>query len=97
MEPRSDENGEEAIEDEGVESIVEGEVERKSLTSRERLNSEKGRDGWKCVGEAGVPNRLALGAGFESRDSKRVISFDTAICEAVEGSRFERADATGRK
>ena len=79
MELRSDEDGDEAMEEDGVEVMIVGEVERKSLMSRERLKLEKGRDGRKCLGEAGVRDRLDLEAVLESRDSNRVTSLDTAM------------------
>lgn len=51
FELRSEEDGEEAMEDDGVEVMVVGEVERKSLIERERLKSENGKDGSKCRGD----------------------------------------------
>jgi hypothetical protein len=69
---------------EGVEIMLGCVSERKSLMSRDRLNSEKGRDGCRCLDEVDLPDRLDLGAVLESRDSKRVMSLDTAIfCEQV--------------
>jgi hypothetical protein len=64
---------------EGVEIMLGCVSERKSLMSRDRLNSEKGRDGCRCLDEVDLPDRLDLGAVLESRDSKRVMSLDTAI------------------
>lgn len=78
----------EGIEVEGVEIMFVCMSERKSLMSRDRSNSEKGRAGCRCLDEAGLGDRLDLGAVLESRDSKRVMSLDTAILRAgfnVEG------------
>jgi len=69
----------EGIEVEGVEIMFVCMSERKSLKSRDRSNSEKGRDGCRRLDEADLGDRLDLGAVLESRDSKRVTSLDTAI------------------
>ena len=50
FELRSDEDGEDAMEDDGVEVMVVGDVERKSLISRERSKSENGNDDSDCRG-----------------------------------------------
>jgi hypothetical protein len=67
---------------EGVEIMRVCVSERKSLMSRDRSNSEKGRDGCRCLDEADLGDRLDLEAVLESRDSKRVMSLDTAILRA---------------
>ena len=74
----------EGIEVEGVEIMLVCISERKSLMSRDRSNSEKGRDGCRRLDEDDRRDRLDLGAVLESRDSKREMSLDTAIfCERV--------------
>ena len=67
---------------EGVEIMLGCVSEWKSLMSRDRLNSEKGRDGCRCLDEADLPDCLDLGTALESRDSKREMSLDTAILRA---------------
>jgi hypothetical protein len=72
----------EGVEVEGVEIMLVCVSERKSLISKDRLNSEKGRDGCRCLAEADPGDRLDFGGVLESRDSKRVMSLDTAILRA---------------
>jgi hypothetical protein len=70
---------------EGVEVILVGEVGSKWLVCRKRPKSEKGRGGCGCPGAADERTRLDFGVVLDSRDSKRVMSLDTAILREMEG------------
>lgn len=84
FEVRSDEDGDDMLELEGVEVIIVGEVGSKWLVCRKRPKSEKGRGDCGCLGEAGERTRLDFGVVLFSRDSKRVTSLDTAILPEME-------------
>jgi hypothetical protein len=77
---RSDEDGDDVLEHEGVQVIMVGELGSKPVVCKKRLNSEKGRGGG-CSGldEAGERTRLDFGVVLDSSDSKSVTSLDTAI------------------
>lgn len=80
---RSDEDGEDVLEHEGVQVIMVGELGElgsKPVVCKKRLKSEKGRGGgWSGLDEAGERTRLDFGVVLDSSDSKRVTSLDTAI------------------
>jgi hypothetical protein len=79
LEVRSEEDGDDMTEDEGVEVMVVGELKSRLLVWRKRPKSEKGKGVCICLDEAGERVRLDLGLVLGSRDSKRVMSLDTAI------------------
>jgi hypothetical protein len=79
LEVRSEEEGDDMTEDEGVEVIGVGELDSRLLVWRKRPKSEKGKGVCNCLDEAGERIRLDLVVVLDSRDSKTVMSLDTAI------------------
>jgi hypothetical protein len=79
LEVRKDEDGDDMLECEGVEATDGAALSSKWSVCKKRPSSGKGSGGGEGVDGAGERTRLNLGVVVGSRDSKRVMSLDTAI------------------
>jgi hypothetical protein len=79
LEVRNDEDGDDMLECEDVEAMDVAALSSKLSVCKKRPGSGKGSGGGEGVEGAGERTRLDLGVVVGSRDSKRLMSLDTAI------------------